>query len=53
MRYHDTAVVLVIEPQIRPEDIMYCPSNHPSVRIHIQIYLSNVIGTPNRYPVIA
>jgi hypothetical protein len=53
MRYHDTAVVLVIEPQIIPEDTMYCPNSLPSVRIHIQIYLSNVIGTHNRYPVTA
>jgi hypothetical protein len=53
MRHHDTAVDLVIGPQILPEDIMYCPNNLPSARIHIPIYPWNVIGTHNRHPVIA
>jgi hypothetical protein len=53
MRYHDTAMARARGPQILPEDIVYCPNNHPSVRIHIQIDLWNVIGTHNRHRVIA
>jgi hypothetical protein len=53
MRYNDIAVVLVIETLILPEYIVFCPNNHPSVKTHTQIYLWNVIGTHNRYPVIA
>jgi hypothetical protein len=53
MRYHDIAEALVTGPQILPEDITYCPNNHPLERNHIQIYLWNVIGPHSRQRVIA